>query len=84
MELGGIAVVVPVATVAVVVPAVAAPVGVALVVAVANPVVAVAVGADQLYAADFDHTAVLFDVQVMDEEAVDLDSEMNAPKSKLK
>ena len=68
MELGGIAVV--------------ALVVVALVVAVADPVVAVAVGADQLYAADFDHTVVLFDVQVMDMEAVDLESEMNAPRSK--
>ena len=84
MELGGIAVVVPAAAVAVVVPAVAAHVVVALVVAVADPVVAVAVGVDQLYAAVFDHTAVLFDVQVMDEEAADLDSEMNAPKSKSK
>ena len=83
MELGGIAVVVPAAAVAVVVPAVAAHVVVALV-AVANPVVAVAVGVDQLYAAVFDHTAVLFDVQVMDEEAPDLDSEMNAPNSKSK
>ena len=80
MELGGIAFVVfPVAAVAV-----STPVVVALVVAVADPVVAVAVGADQLYAADFDHTAVLFDVQVMDEEVVHLDSEMSTPKSKSK
>ena len=84
MELDGISVVVPAVAVAVVVLVVAARVDVAPVVVVADPVVAVAVGFDQLYAAVFYHTAVLFDVQVMDEEAADLDSEMNAPKSKSK